>query len=549
MRACEGIGSSDSPLPPVGGGGGLGGWAGGPEQIRRTLRQLALASGAGVLCFLGYVGFGIVPLIFVCLVPLFFAVADATPGRAFGLGAVFGLVGNLGALYWIVHLLTVFADLSLPLALLACGLLCLYCGLVFGIAMWIVRRLALDGGVAPAFGLALALPAIELAYPLIFPYFLGNALYSIPVLTQVVEVTGVPGLTALVAVVNGACYELAEAGLWRRRVARGPVAVALAAVVACAGFGLARIPAVDRVAEGARKIRVAVVQTNIGAREKADRAVEFVRRHQLMSREAEAEHGPFDLIVWPESAFNALVPRAVRNVRALTEGIQAPVVLGTLVTDRGPGGEQRVYNSVLLTSATGGVLGIFDKVELLVFGETLPFVDTFPSIKDWFPRSSTFDRGTTFRHLRMEDGTALLPMICYEDIIPAFVRRMWRADGPADVLVNVTNDSWYGDTREPRIHLALASFRSIETRRAMIRSTNTGISAIVDPVGRIVKRTGQWTRETLVAEVPVIRDGSSSPYMTLGDAYGWLSGLAALGLLARGRARRRALPSPHRPSE
>jgi apolipoprotein N-acyltransferase len=139
----------------------------------------------------------------------------------------------------------------------------------------------------------------------------------------------------------------------------------------------------------------------------------------------------------------------------------------------------------------------------------------------------------------MPDGTSLLPMICYEDILPAFVRTLWRAAGPAEVLINVTNDSWYGDTQQPLIHLALATFRSIETRRAMIRSTNTGISAIVDPVGRIVARTGQWTQETLVAEVPVIRDGGSPLYMRVGDAYGWLSGLAAAALFLRGRLRRR----------
>jgi apolipoprotein N-acyltransferase len=531
---------------PTGGGGGPKaegrrtiGWAGGSKQTSRTLGQLGLASGAGILGFLGYVGFGLVPLIFVCLVPLLFAVADATPARAFWLGAVFGLAGNLGALYWVVHLLVEFADLSLPLAMLACGLLCVYCGLIFAVAMWIVRRLALDGGVAPAFSLALALPAIELGYPLIFPYFLGNALYTVPVLTQVVELTGVPGLTALVAVVNGALYEAAAAALGRRRLARGPVVVALAAVAACAGYGLVRIPAVDRVAAEARKIRVAVVQTNVGAREKGKHPVEVIQLHQRMSREAEAARGPFDLVVWPETAYDALVPRAVGNVRVLTEGVTAPVVLGTLVTERRPAGALRVFNSVLLASGTGEVLGSFDKVELLVFGETLPFVETFPSIREWFPRTSVYDRGTTFRHLRMADGTALLPMICYEDIHPALVRRLWRADGPANVLVNVTNDSWYGDTREPRIHLALASFRSIETRRAMIRSTNTGISAIVDPVGRIVKRTGQWTRETLVAEVPVISDGSTTPYLRVGDAYGWLSGLAILALLVGGHLRRR----------
>jgi apolipoprotein N-acyltransferase len=506
--------------------------------------SLALAAAGGVSCFLGYVGFGFVPLIFVCLVPLLVAIGDATPGRAFGLGLLFGFAGNLGAFYWIVHLLSVFAALSLPLAVAGYLLLCLYNGLVFGAACWIARRLARDAGLHPAFGLALALPALELAWPLLFPYFLGNALYRIPVLTQVVEVTGVPGLTALVALVNGALYALLEALRGRRPAARAPVAVALAAVLLCAGFGLARIPAVDRMAASARKMTVALVQTNLGAGEKVARPADFLSQHQQMSREAEARHERLDLVVWPESAYQGIVHREARNLRAITAGIRAPVVFGLLSTDDAPDGRRRVYNSVVLTSPGGDVRGMFDKVELLLFGETLPLVDTFPSIRRWFPHSSTFDRGTTLRHLRMPDGTSLLPMICYEDILPAFVRAVWRADGPADVLVNVTNDSWYGDTHEPTIHLALATFRSIETRRAMIRSTNTGISAIVDPVGRIVARTGQWTRETLVAEVPVIRDGPSPPYMRVGDAYGWLSGLATAGLLLLRRGLGRPPPRP-----
>ena len=109
-------------------------------------------------------------------------------------------------------------------------------------------------------------------------------------------------------------------------------------------------------------------------------------------------------------------------------------------------------------------------------------------------------------------------MICYEDILPRFVRQLWDRAGPADVLVNVTNDSWYGDTHEPIEHLALATFRSIETRRALIRSTNTGISAIVDPVGRLTARSGQWTREVVVADVPLVTDGSTTVYQTIGDA-------------------------------
>jgi apolipoprotein N-acyltransferase len=505
---------------------------------RPALRPVALATIAGVLCFLGYVGFGLVPLIFVCFVPLLAAIRDVTPRRAFALGALFGLVGNLGAFYWIVHLLSVFADMPLPFALVGYVLLSLYNGLVFAGALWIVRRLARDAGLHPAFGLALSLPAIELAYPLIFPYFLGNALHPVPVLTQAVEVTGVPGLSALIALVGGALHELVDARSGRRAVARGPVLAAGLAVLGCVGYGLVRIPAVERMAEAARTIRVAVVQTNIGAGDTTASPGQFLRRHQVMSREALAVGGGLDLVVWPESAYPGVVPRNAKNLRGITAGLDVPVVFGTLSAETGSDGERRVYNSVVLTSPAGDVLGMFDKVKLLVFGETLPLVETFPAIQRWFPRSSTFERGRSFRHLRMPDGTTLLPMICYEDIIPAFVRDMWRAAGPADVLVNVTNDSWYGDTQEPRIHLVLASFRSIETRRAMIRSTNTGISAVVDPVGRIRARTGQWTQETLVAAVPVITDGRSTPYMVIGDAYGWLSGLLAGGLLVRGWRRR-----------
>jgi apolipoprotein N-acyltransferase len=195
-----------------------------------------------------------------------------------------------------------------------------------------------------------------------------------------------------------------------------------------------------------------------------------------------------------------------------------------------------VWNSAILTSSTGALLGRFDKVELLAFGETIPFAETFPSIRSWFPRSSKFSRGTSFQNLELGQ-TSFMPMICYEDILPAFVRRLWKEAGPADVMVNLTNDSWYGDSHEPWIHLVLATFRSIETRRALIRSTNTGVSAFVDPLGRITSHTGQWTQETLVAEVPLIEDGSTTIYQRFGDLP-WVLACAVAGAIVIVRRRR-----------
>jgi apolipoprotein N-acyltransferase len=351
------------------------------------------------------------------------------------------------------------------------------------------------------------------------------------------------GLEILILLVNGAVYELVVARFIERRpIVRARVAVPAALFALSLLFGLVRIPQIDQRSAEAKKLEVALIQTNLGARDKHARVEEFIRRHVEMSKQAVAAHPEVELIVWPESAYNRTMPKSVRNVgRAVTPGLDRPVLFGALTVSstKDVNGDYEAFNSCVLTSSTGDVLGIYDKVVLLVFGETLPLADRFPAIKKLFPQSGFWTAGRSFQNLELKDGTKLLPMICYEDIIPSLVRRIWSQGGPADVLVNVTNDSWYGDTYEPLIHLALASFRAIETRRSLIRSTNTGISALVDPVGRIVSRTGQWTQEILVGSVPVVREGETL-YMSIGDLLGWIAVALVLVGFVRARARSRS---------
>jgi len=119
--------------------------------------------------------------------------------------------------------------------------------------------------------------------------------------------------------------------------------------------------------------------------------------------------------------------------------------------------------------------------------------------------------------------------ICYEDIFPGHVRMLMqggRDQRIPDAMFNLTNDSWYGDTVQPLEHLVLASFRSIEHRRALVRSTNTGISAIVDPVGRIDHRTAQWTKASLTEKIPLMQ--GRTVYAMLGDWIGWVCAIIAL---------------------
>jgi apolipoprotein N-acyltransferase len=494
------------------------------------------------------VGFGLFPLAWIALVPLLVAIRGETPSRAFGYGLGFGTAANLGGYYWVAHMLTEYGGLPRPLAWLGLLLLCLYHAGAFALLCWGVRRAEATLGLAPLWTLAVAYPAVEFAYPLLFPYSIGASQYRFTAITQVVDVTGLLGLTALIGLVNGAAYELVAAALERRRPSGRRLAAAVLLFAAVLGYGLARMPGVERATAAARRIKVALVQTNLGAREKdADPAL-VVARHHAMSRSAVAAHPDLDLVVWPEGAYTRWFPRGQRSVREqVTRGVDRPTIFGASTYGPRPGGGVETYNTAVLASAAGEVLGRYDKVELLLFGERIPLADTFPAVRRWFPRTATFTPGRSLAHLRLGD-VALLPMICYEDILPAFVRRLWRAGGPADVLVNVTNDSWYGDSHEPLIHLALASFRAIETRRALIRSTNTGISALVDPLGTIRARSGQWRQETLVGEVPVIAGGGSTVYLRLGDAVGWLAWAGVLaGLLADRHARRRGAPRQEPP--
>jgi apolipoprotein N-acyltransferase len=165
---------------------------------------------------------------------------------------------------------------------------------------------------------------------------------------------------------------------------------------------------------------------------------------------------------------------------------------------------------------------------LVPFGEYIPFGETFPALYKLLPVRGRFQPGETSEPLLF--GKYLLSVnICYEDIFPGHIRSLMRGRADRrkpDVLINLTNDSWYGNTTEPVEHLALASFRSIEHRRSLVRATNTGISAFVDPLGRIVARSGIWTRETLVDRVPMMQ--GSTVYGVLGDWIGWLCGMLAL---------------------
>ena len=228
----------------------------------------------------------------------------------------------------------------------------------------------------------------------------------------------------------------------------------------------------------------------------------------------------------------------VRDKNAVIRGFSTPLLFGatsgTLKDIEKPNSlENRRYNSAFLVDHNGEVLGRYDKQYLLAFGEHIPFGDVFPALYDLSPDSGRFSPGPKQAPLEF-NGHLLGILVCYEDIIPAHTDAVV-AQG-AEVLLNLTNDAWFGKTKEPYQHFVLAAFRAVEQRRALVRATTTGVSGVVSATGEIEVMTDLYDPETFVTEVPLLH--TETIYRCGGRFFpnGCL-GIAALVLLLAWRRR------------
>lgn len=496
---------------------------------------------SGILMFLGYAGFDQFYLEWVFLVPLLWALRNERPARAFWLGWLAGIVGHGGGFYWIIQMFQQFAGAPWIAGLVGLVLLAAANGIVLAAWAWGTRLLTRDNGWHVLWVAPVLWTAIEKFWPEVFPNYLGASQYRISHLTQIADFAGILGVSFLVVYLNATLYWVAVS--WRETRAVPWRAVSSLAVVLLLvlGYGELRIREVDRKLATAERLTVGLVQSNRGAADNHLAADLMQQEHREMSQALVAARKA-DLVVWPEGVLSVNLASRDGSLPTWALGdLGTPLLFGGCIQINEEG-ETRYCNSALLADASGRLLGSYDKTVLVPFGEYIPFGDLFPRLYAWSPYSNKFSPGRSAEPLKL--GKHLLSVsICYEDIFPVHIRKLMRGGGegriPA-VMFNLTNDSWYGNSTEPMEHLALASFRSIENRRSLVRVTNTGISAFVDPVGRIVSRTGVWTREVLVDRVPLLEGGT--PYGTAGDWIGWLcaaislGGIASVTLSKKGRA-------------
>ncbi len=491
------------------------------------------------------------PLALVGLLPILIAIRRATPGRAFLLGWTCGLVLNLGGNWWGVGLLEQFAHLSPNTGAVGVIAMCAYQALVFG--LWAAGVRWLEGWLrlSPLVTAPLFMALWEAVIPFVFPWYLALAVWRAWPLCQVAELGGPPAVSALVVLFNLVVLRAGGALAGRQRPDRSAVAAA-AVLVGLVALGGARAAQVAAARADAPALRVGLVQPNFGILSMELREKRGQKYIQVL-REATEQAGEqgAELVVWPESMFPFLFDRGLDREYAkghpweLRGRYQGRLLAGVLAH---PFGEAYIYNSAVLFGADGGVRGIYDKNSLLVFGEYIPFRDRFP---DWAERMRA--KLPDWPEIEPGRGPSVLvdgdlrigPLLCYEDILPGYVHQMVRQGDP-NLLVTLANHAWFGTSLAPRQSMALAMFRGIETRRDLVRATNTGVSSVTDALGRVVTR-GELRgvprdqpkpAEVFVARVRLLSTFALGPYAAPVFPYACAAALLALALWAWRRRRR-----------
>lgn len=497
-----------------------------------------LAIFSGVLYWAAFPGIDVWPFAFVCWAPLLIAIRGQTPRRALWLGALQGLTCNVLGFYWLLTMLKTFSGFPTLLCALFMVILCAYQGGRMSLMAWLYSRAERKGWpVATTF--IVAFIGHEMLYPLLFPWYTGAQTHTVPLLMQTAELGGPIAIGVFLAGGSIAVAELVWSRMDKRPVDRRRLAIAIAGPVFMFVYGAIRMPMVDRNIANAEKARVGVVQGNLPLMSHEHRDTAAIHRNATDKLE---QAGKLDLVVWSETAINFLIPEELLGPslnRIVMHGpmgvnVDTPVLTGVIIR-RGKRGdkESKIFNSAVLVHPDGRIEGIYDKTYLLAFGEYIPFGDVFPSLYEISKNSGNLTPGTSLEPIPF--GThKITALICYEDILPSFTNKIVRHGDP-DLLVNVTNDAWFGKSTEPAIHLALAKFRAVEHRRFLVRSTNSGVSAFVDANGRSTGETPLFEEAAAVSDIRFMR--SHTPYELWGDIPWWL---ASLAVIAMGFVRKRS---------
>ncbi len=505
--------------------------------MQKQFRHYLLPILSGIFIGTSYIPFPPWALLF-CLAPLWiFWWQESSYKKIFFAGWLTQFFLNAIGFHWIAHTTVEFGRMPWPAGLAVLLLFCSLAHLYYPVAgllwKWLCRKLNLSQTTS-----LLILPPLfvlcERSYPTIFYWHLGYPwLWARLPGLQVTEWIGFFGLNLLTLFIN-ALFVLfwlnRKKNQWFQK--HSIAAVSLFLIINILGLIQSFF-----ISQPDQKARILMVQGNVGNLEKIQAEVGVAYQHKIvqtfikLTEEGIKQHGKVDLVVWPETAFPepispGIIRRHRREIARLTNQHDFELLTGAYLRKDHYG---KMYNSLVLMKGSENLTS-YEKTILLAFGEYFPFSTQFPKLKELFPMVSDFGRGP---------GPTILPwkkanigaQICYEGLFDEFSTSL--KEKGAQIIINITNDSWFGYPFEPYQHMYMTLARSIENRLPLIRVTNTGITTSITHSGRLSEfspRNKEWTG---LIEIPFHSTPPKTFYVKLADKWPLIL-LLLIGLLIGG---------------
>jgi apolipoprotein N-acyltransferase len=442
-------------------------------------------------------------LAWVYLVPLILSLQSISFKKKFVLCFIVSFFIQWGLVYWLIIAMNGFGGLSVFEA--TCVLIAF--AVVFGALLAIFISGSLEISRKLSLPMALVLPVFMVGHDWLLHFFpFGGYPWGIVPYSQGkwiaylqwVDHTGIFGLSFFIYFINGLVSDLLIS-LKEKLRQRSVIYLALLVLAASLSLYLSQLSLENyeknKISVG--QIRLALVQGNVSQDVKWDprKAKMNILRYVGLSQSAIADGA--SLLLWPETAYTYGFNQEDLNIEKFLpdQSLGTSILFGSFVQ---AGKEKNLYNSIIQANAQGEMIAQYSKMHLVPFGEYLPFARYLSFMESLSQGIGNFHPGSDYVLFNV-DGFKLAPLICIEDIFPEYAREFSRRG--ADLLVNFTNDAWYGDSSAQYQHVVYSQFRALENRLPLVRATNTGITAVIDSTGKIVQTLTPFRSSFLLVNV------------------------------------------------
>ena len=483
------------------------------------LRTIILTVLSAFLLTISYPQIEWSPLAWVALVPFLFALEGKKYRSSWGTGFLFGLLFFFATVGWLVYV-------TYPGAILMTVYLALYPAF-FALGFIYFKKLPI---IPRTFVLASLWTALEFLRGNLFTGFgwvsLGYSQYKNLLLIQIADIVGVYGISFLVILVNLFIFEMIKVVLEKKEEAVKEIQylqhTIFIILVVCLGYGFWTF----KHTQFPSTVKVVVVQPNIAQKIKwDDRYMPSIVSQTLALTDEAAQSHP-DIILWPETSLPGILseqPAYVEQIQLKALDLKTPIVMGAIINEK-----NQYFNSAVLVGSDGRIQGRYHKIHLVPFGEFLPL----RPVLGWMNRYIGLEDFTSGKEYTIfsAGGSRFGVLICFEDAIDGLWRNFTKAGG--EFFMNMTNDAWFMDTKEPFLHLQCAVLECVANKRSLVRAANTGVSGFIDPLGRIISlaqdKNGKKTFVKVFSSADVPLNNRLTFYTKYADIFTYLCFLCIL---------------------